>query len=306
MLRGILLYLARNKTMYKMVMSVALFRRMALRFVAGERLEEAVAVVQALNAQGIAASLDHLGENVHDAAATEKATTDYIAALDAIAVNKLHSGISVKLTQLGLDISEELTLQNICKVLDRARELGNIYVRIDMEGSDYTERTIKMVQCLREQYGYENVGTVIQSYLYRSEADVEALNAKRIHVRLCKGAYKEGPRVAFPVKAESDANYVHLSHMLLSNGEYPSIATHDPKMISAALDYIGANQIDRSRFEFQMLYGIRRDEQERLSREGYNMRVYVPYGVDWYPYFMRRLAERPANVLFFITGLVKG
>ncbi len=306
MLRGILLYLAHNQAMYKIVMSVALFRRMALRFVAGERLEEAVEVVRALNAKGIAASLDHLGENVSDAAATTKATADYIAALEAIASHKLHCGISVKLTQLGLDISDELTIENIRKVLDRARELGNIYVRIDMEASQYTARTIKIVHCLREQYGYTNVGTVIQSYLYRSEADIEALNASHIHVRLCKGAYREGSRVAFPFKPDSDANYVHLSHQLLSKGEYPSLATHDPKMIGAVLDYVGANEIDHSRFEFQMLYGIRRDEQERLASDGYNMRVYVPYGVDWYPYFMRRLAERPANLLFFVTGLVKG
>ncbi len=212
----------------------------------------------------------------------------------------------MKLTQLGLDISEDLTVQNIRKVLDRARDLGNIFVRIDMEGSDYTERTVKLVECLYEQYGYKNVGTVIQAYLYRSEADIEELNSKHIHVRLCKGAYKEGPRIAYPIKAQLDANYVNLSRLLLSHGEFPSLATHDPGMIGAVLDYVGEKSIDPSRFEFQMLYGIRRDEQERLARDGYNMRVYVPYGVDWYPYFMRRLAERPANIVFFLTGLVKG
>ncbi len=305
MLRALLVAMSRNKTAYKLIMSLPAARRTAMRFVAGEKLAQAVVVTRELNAKGITVSLDHLGENVTEAAATKLATDNYIAALEAIAENDLKANISIKLTQLGLDIDENLCYQNISRVLQRACDLGGTFVRIDMEGSDYTERTLEMLYRLRED-GFSNVGTVIQAYLYRSESDLEKLNERRIRVRLCKGAYREEPKIAFPVKKNLNDNYVLLAEKLLDQGNYPAIATHDPLMIAAVEKYAQQHKIEPSRFEFQMLYGIRRDAQEELAAQGYNMRVYVPYGIDWYPYFMRRLAERPANIMFFLTGLVKG
>jgi len=270
--------------------------------VAGETLDEALAAVAALNARGIAASLDLLGESVTNEREARAAGAQYLAVLDRINQKKLDANVSLKLTAMGLDISEELCISVMQDVLDRARELST-FVRLDMEGSAYTERTLNLFADRLYPAYKDHVGIVLQSYLYRTRSDVERAVQLGCRVRLCKGAYKEPASVAFPEKEEVDRNYVLCMRMLLDKGNYPGIATHDPRIIDDAKRYVDERQIDRSRFEFQMLYGIRRDLQEQLVRDGYRMRVYVPFGTQWYPYLMRRLAERPANVAF-ITGNV--
>ncbi len=299
MLRGTLLYLANRESIRHFVTHNRLARRSSRRFVAGETLEEALQATRTLNQQGCTVSLDHLGENVTDASEAASAASDYIKILDAIKQSSLDANISIKLTALGLDVGADLCEENVRRVLDRAKSY-NIFVRIDMEGSAYTERTLALVTTLRQDY--EGVGTVIQSYLYRSQKDVENLVASHTRVRLVKGAYKEPAEVAYPRKADVDHRYEQLMHLLLSHGTYPAIATHDVHMIEEAKAFATANNIEKSRFEFQMLYGIRRDLQQQLVREGYNMRVYVPYGTQWYPYLTRRLAERPANLIFIASN----
>src|ERR1051326_8056650 len=293
MLRGTLLYLADQRAIRHFVTHNRIARRSAQRFVAGETLEEALQATRALNQRGFSVSLDHLGENVNDAAEAASAANDYIQILDAIKQARLDANISIKLTALGLDIEEALCEQNVRRVLERAKSYG-IFVRVDMEGGAYTERTLKMVARLRQDD--EEVGTVIQSYLYRTPKDVEALITSKTRVRLVKGAYKEPPEIAYPRKADVDRSYVEEMHLLLAQGNYPAIATHDQKMIDEAKAFAAANSIDKTRFEFQMLHGIRRDLQKQLLNEGYNMRIYVPYGTQWYPYLTRRMAERPANL----------
>jgi proline dehydrogenase len=255
-----------------------------------------------LNARGITASLDLLGESVTNEREARAAGAQYLGVLDHIHEKKLDANVSLKLTAMGLDISEELCISVMQDVLDRARELST-FVRLDMEGSAYTERTLNLFADRLYPAYKDHVGIVLQSYLYRTRSDVERAVQLGCRVRLCKGAYKEPASVAFPEKEEVDRNYVLCMRMLLDKGNYPGIATHDPRIIDDAKRYVDAQQIDRSRFEFQMLYGIRRDLQEQLVRDGYRMRVYVPFGTQWYPYLMRRLAERPANVAF-ITGNV--
>jgi proline dehydrogenase len=281
-----------------------LARKFALRFVAGETPDQAIRAVSALNAKGIRASLDHLGENVtrpHEAVA---AADSYIDILNLIASTGVDSNVSLKLTQMGLDIDEELCLDNVCRILKRARELDN-FVRLDMESSAYTDRTLGMFRRLWNEMGFRNVGVVLQAYLYRTEADVREMNALGARVRLCKGAYNEPPEHAFPRKADVDANYAKLTRLLLTEGNYPGIATHDERLIEYTKRFAASRGISPATFEFQMLYGVRRESQEQLARQGYNMRVYVPYGQEWYPYFMRRLAERPANVVFVLGNLIR-
>ena len=276
--------------------------RVTSRFIAGHTLEREVAVCRRLNAEGILASLDHLGESVKSLEEAERSRDAYLGALDQIAMLGLHATVSIKLTQLGLDFSEAECRANVEQLVQRAKAIGTS-VEIDMESSEYVDRTLALVSDLHARFG--SVRAVIQAYLYRSEHDIEDLCRQSIPVRLCKGAYKEPSDVAFPHKLEVDRNYVRLMTKLLERGTYPAIASHDERIIPQAVQYVKERNIAPDRFEFQMLYGIRRDLQRRLVTDGYRLRLYVPYGNAWYPYFMRRLAERPANVLFLAKNLLK-
>ncbi|HET9002302.1 MAG TPA: proline dehydrogenase family protein [bacterium] len=301
MLRPIFLALSQQRGLAEFALRHAVLRRAALRFVAGERLEEAISAIRALNAAGLAATLDFLGENTATQAAASASAETYAAILDELHRTRVDSNLSLKLTQLGLDLDEGLCETLLARILDRA---GATFVRIDMEGSPYTERTLHLFERLWTA-GHRNVGVVIQSYLRRSEADVERLIARGVRVRLVKGAYAEPPSIAFPHKRDVDAEFARLTERLLRDGVYPAIATHDERLIAAAREVAATYGIAQDRFEFQMLYGIRRDLQIRLRREGYRVRVYVPFGGEWYPYFMRRLAERPANVIFVVGSLLR-
>ena len=304
MLRRTLLYLSNQPRLHRYVGKSKLARRMARRFVAGETLDDAVAAVRALNERRISASLDLLGESVASAADAGAASRAYLALLDRIAAERLDANVSLKLTALGLDIGDDVCLTNIEQVLVRARELGN-FVRLDMEGSTYTERTLRLFTDSLFPRFPENVGIVLQSYLYRTAEDVERAIALRCRVRLCKGAYREPPTVAFPEKRDVDASYLHCMERLLRSGHYPGIATHDERIIDTTVRMARVEKISPDRFEFQMLYGVRRDLQERLVSDGWRMRVYVPYGTHWYPYLMRRLAERPANLMFVLGNIAR-
>lgn len=299
MLRGTLLFLS-EQPLARRVFGGPLAKPLVSRFVAGITLPEAIANVQKLNAAGMTATLDYLGESVGNAAEAGTAAAQYIAILHAIERAGAQCNASLKLTQMGLDVDRELCARNVERIVAQAAQFGN-FIRIDMEGSGYTQATLDLFEQLYARH--QNVGVVIQAYLYRSEADIRALNKLGARVRLCKGAYNEPASVAFPAKADTDNNYVKLMQMLLSEGNYPGIATHDERMIEATRSYAAKQGIAPDRFEFQMLYGIRRDLQEQLVREGYRMRVYVPYGEEWYPYMVRRMAERPANLLFVLKGL---
>jgi proline dehydrogenase len=302
MLRSALLYLSGQQQIFRFVRNNKLAKSFANRFVAGETLESALAAVSRLNTAGITASLDLLGESVHNEAEARAAGQAYVNMLDRIYERKLDANVSVKLTAMGLDISEDLCVATMHKILQRAREYRT-FVRIDMESSAYTQRTMDLFEERLYPAYRENVGIVLQSYLYRTFADVEHANLTKARVRICKGAYKEPETVAYPDKKAVDANYVRCMHALVQYGNYPGIATHDEAIIREAKRFVKEKQIPPTRFEFQMLYGVRRDLQDQLVREGYRMRVYVPFGTQWYPYLMRRLAERPANVAF-LTGNV--
>lgn len=278
-------------------------RRVAHRFVAGETIPDAVEAVRVLNQKGFSASVDYLGEMVTNKEDAQRATDEYIRALKEIHASHLNSNVSLKLTQFGLGIDEEFCRSNVEQVVKCAVELNN-FVRIDMEGSPYTDSTLRVFTSLRKQY--ENVGIVIQAYLYRSEKDIQDVLQLRSRIRLCKGAYKEPPEIAFKEKRGTDANFVKLMKILLTSGVYHGIATHDPAMIRATKDFAQEKNIGKDQFEFQMLYGVRRDLQENLLKEGYGVRVYVPYGEEWYSYLMRRMAERPANLLFVLRNLIRG
>jgi proline dehydrogenase len=302
MLRQAFLYLSNQQRIFRFVRDNRFAKRLAQRFVAGETLEEAIRAVDPLNKKGITTSLDLLGESVTTEREAQAATREILTMLDRINERRVQANVSLKLTQMGLDISEELCVALMHDVVGRARDLRT-FIRIDMEDSTYTERTLRLFEDrLHPSYG-DHVGIVLQSYLYRTLADVERAIAIKARVRLCKGAYKEPATVAYPEKADVDANYVRCMHKLLSEGNYPALATHDDRIIKEAKRYVRANGIGPERFEFQMLYGVRRDLQERLVREGWRVRVYVPFGTQWYPYLMRRLAERPSNIAF-ITGNV--
>ncbi len=307
MFRSFFLYLSAAAWARKTLMALPFATRVARRFVAGETLDDAVRAVQALNRKGILASLDHLGENVHTEADATRAVQAYLDLLERIAAAGIKSNVSLKLTQLGLDISEDLCIGNMRRILECARQFNN-FIRIDMESAAYTDRTLRVFRALRENYEFNNVGIVIQAYLYRSEKDVTDLASEGANIRLCKGAYKEPPEVAFPLKADVDRNYVKLMQIYLDDsarakGAYIGVATHDENMIKATQAFVAQRQIPKDQFEFQMLYGIRSQAQEQLVADGYKMRVYVPYGQEWYPYFMRRLAERPANVWFILRHI---
>jgi len=280
-----------------------LARRLAARFVAGDTLEDGLEAGRRINREGIAVTFDRLGESVTSLAEAEASRDEYVRVLEEISDHQLKANVSIKLTQFGMDISGQACRANVEQLVRRAKEL-NSFVRIDMESNEYTERTLRMVSELHAQYG--TVGTVIQAYLRRSENDVEALCRQGIRVRLCKGAYLESAEVAFQAKSDVDRHFVHLMRILLAAGTYPAIATHDEKIIQAAKDFVRARNLSLDSFEFQMLYGIRRDLQRRLVAEGYRLRLYVPFGKAWYPYFMRRLAERPANVVFLVRNLLRG
>ncbi|MDP9146932.1 MAG: proline dehydrogenase family protein [Acidobacteriota bacterium] len=302
MLRAVLLKLSENKTTARWVTSNSQTRRMARRFVAGETLDEAIAAARDCNNNGMLASLDYLGENVSSAQDAQRARDAYVEIFDRIAAETLHANVSCKLTQLGLDLGVEFCEGLLSSLVDHAASNEN-FLRVDMEGSLYTQRTIEVVKRVRARTS--SVGVVVQSYLYRTAGDVTDLLAYGCRMRLCKGAYKESADVAYPKKRDVDANFVHLMQAMLSSGVYHGIATHDPAMIAATIRFAAANNISKDKFEFQMLYGVRTDLQRRLVKDEYNLRIYIPYGRDWFPYFMRRLAERPANLAFFARNFFR-
>jgi len=307
MLRSVFLYLSRATWAKSLITHIGPARRSAERFVAGETLPEAIEAARRLNDDGLEVALDHLGESVTNEGGAAQAAQAYLDLLDAIASSGVRATASLKLTQLGLDISEQLCLDNMRRILERARATNN-HITIDMESSDYTDSTLRVFRTLRQDF--DNLGTVIQAYLYRSEEDMRALAAEGAFVRLCKGAYQEPPDRAFPKKAAVDANYVRLTELFLSEearaaGAFLAIATHDEKMIAAAKAYIRAHNVPYDSFEFQMLYGVRPNLQAQLRDDGFTVRVYAGYGTEWYPFYMRRLAERPANVWFIVSNFFR-
>jgi proline dehydrogenase len=320
MLRSFFIYLSKAAWAQNLITRWKFAWHAASRFVAGETLEDALGVVQELNRRGINATLDHLGEHTTTPEEAQAATDQILVTLDELGKSELRANISIKLTQIGLALDENLCAQNLERILARAKQNNN-FIRIDMEDTPYTDKTISLYYQMREK-GYKNVGMVVQAYLYRTEADVRRLLADKTPIRLVKGAYKEPPSLAFPKKADVDANFDLITKLLIDasvveektsrlskDGRFPpipAIATHDEKRILFAKQYASKVGLPQNGLEFQMLYGIRRDLQESLAKEGYPVRVYVPFGTHWYPYFMRRLAERPANVWFFISNFFRG
>jgi proline dehydrogenase len=303
--RSALIYLSRHEGLKDFAARFSLFKKLTTRFVAGETIDEAVAAIRELNAEGCSASFDHLNESVANAAEAEGEVQEYLRILDQIDQTGIRSNVSIKLTQFGLELNPELAYKNARTVVAEASRRGH-FVRVDMESSAVTQVTIDIFKRLRSEFGLNDVGIVLQSYLRRTFDDAQELVKLPARIRICKGAYNEPPEVAFPDKQDTDQNYVRVMQLLLSSGVYHGIATHDPKMIDATVAYAQQQGIGKEAFEFQMLYGVRRDLQKQLARDGYNMRVYVPYGKHWYPYFMRRLAERPANIWFVMKNMLKG
>lgn len=304
-LRSFFIALSHNRLLRRFSERSRLGVRLSSRFVAGMKIDDALRVAAAVNKQGMAVTLDSLGESVTTEAEAHAAAEIYHRLLDAIAAHRLDANISVKLTQMGLNLSPALA-ESIAESLARHAKAKGSFVRIDMEDSSLTQATLDIVRRLHAKPELRGaIGIVIQAYLYRSMADIEQLLSEHIRVRLCKGAYSEPAEVAYPRKTDVDANYTRLSELLLASPIYHGLATHDEAMIAAAKSFASRNAIDPSRFEFQMLFGVRRDVQRKLVREGYNVRVYLPFGKDWYPYFMRRLAERPANVLFLAKNFFR-
>ena len=299
-----LLWLSERQGVFNFVRRNGLARKFASRFVAGETVESAVTAAGELKARGITSSLDLLGESVTAEAEAVAARDQYLTMLERMAAAGVEVNVSVKLTQMGLDIGEELCAANLSRILEKAASVSG-FVRLDMEGSEYTQRTLDFFEeRLFDRFG-RHCGVVIQSMLRRSEGDVAKLIAMGARVRLCKGAYLEPPSVAFSDKADVDRNYVQLMERLLAAGNYPGLATHDQAIIRRAREFVRREGIPPDRYEFQMLYGVRRDLQHRLVRDGFRMRVYVPFGTQWYPYLMRRLAERPANIAFILGNVVR-
>ncbi len=301
-MRALLLFLAQQEGFKNFALNFKFFRDTASRFIAGETLDDAIRVVRQANQQKMLGTLDVLGENTLTREDANNACREIITALDRIQAEKVDCNVSVKLTQLGLGLDADFTLQNLMRIAGHARDKGN-FVRVDMEESRYIQSTLDIVASAYAQFG--NVGAVIQSYLYRSEQDTIQLLKKSIRIRLVKGAYLEPDSVAFRKKRDTDANFIKLMKILLVSDSYHAIATHDESIILATIEFARSQGISKDRFEFQMLYGIRRDLQLKLAQEGYNVRIYIPYGRRWYPYFMRRLAERPANVAFIVRNLFK-
>ncbi len=310
MMRSFFLYLSGSNVARRVLLSLPFSGRITRRFIAGDKLQQALDVACKLNEKGLTTAMDLLGESVATEQESRRAADEYIELLEGMNKAGVNGYASLKLTALGLDISEELALENMRRIMKRAIELGR-FIRIDMENTPYTERTLKIFDQLLTEFPRNSIGTVIQSYLRRSEADMKALAAKGAYIRVVKGAYKEPPELAFPDKSDVDANYVKLMQIYLSEearkaGAYLAVATHDPNMIAATREFTEKHGIGKNEFEFQMLYGIRNDLQESLQKEGFQVRTYVPYGSQWYPYFMRRLAERPANVWFILGNFFKG
>jgi proline dehydrogenase len=304
-MRSSLVWLSQRGSLGRLATRLPVTRSMVARFVAGETLEEALGALERLRAQGLRTTVDVLGEAVTSADAAGTAADEYLATLDALARRGLDRNVSVKLSQMGLEIGEEVCRTNVERILTRAAS-HDAFVRIDMEDHTTTDAVLALWRALRPlNASHGESGVVIQAALRRSAADVEALIAERAPVRLCKGAYVEPAAVAYPDKADVDAAYRRLMERLLLEGTFPGIATHDERLIAGAVEFARANDIHPDRFEFQMLYGVRRDLQERLVRAGYGVRVYVPFGTQWYPYFMRRLAERPANVAFILRSILR-
>lgn len=297
--RNFFLFLSKNKLLTKLAKKYGL-RFGASRFVAGETIEQAVEVIKQLNKKGLAVTVDYLGEFVDNEQEANDMANHCIEAIEAIHREKLHSQLSLKMTSMGLDISEELVMRNMRRVLDAAKR-HDVFVTIDMEDYSRCQKTLDIFKQLKTEY--DNVGTVLQAYLYRTVSDIEDLKDYHPNLRLVKGAYKESQEVAFPDKKDVDENFKKIIKMHLLNGNYTAVATHDDAIIEYTKKLVKEYNIPNSQFEFQMLYGIRPERQEQLAREGYTMRVYVPYGTDWYGYFMRRLAERPANVAFVLKGI---
>jgi proline dehydrogenase len=303
-MRQSLLWLSERPAIFRFVRRNGVARRFASRFVAGETVESAVSAARDLAGRGIASSLDLLGESITEEREALAARDQYLRMLEALSAAGAEVNVSVKLTQMGLDIGEDLCAANLVQILEKAEQVGG-FVRIDMEGSDYTQRTLDFFrQRLFERFG-RHCGVVIQAMLRRSAADIADLIAMKARVRLCKGAYLEPPEIAFAEKVAVDRNYIALMEHLLAQGNYPALATHDQAIIAHARSFAARLGLSSDRFEFQMLYGVRRDLQLSLRREGHRMRVYVPFGAQWYPYLMRRLAERPANIAFILGNLAR-
>ena len=301
--RSVLLQMANNKSIESFARHNSQAAGMAKRFIAGETIEQTTDPVRILNRLGLTASLDFLGESVTTEQEVAVVMDTYLRLFQHIRREQLDANVSIKLTSVGLDINPDVCLRNMNRLLNAAGP--DQFVRIDMEGSDYTQRTLDLFYKLWDgAEPHKNVGVVIQSYLHRSADDIEKLIASGVRVRLCKGAYQEPPTVAFQNKEDVDNNYIRLMQRLLKDGNYPGIATHDPRMIEATQAYAETTGIPISRYEFQMLYGVRRDAQVQLRRDGYNVRVYTPFGSHWYPYMMRRMAERPANLMFALRSMV--
>lgn len=301
-LRNLFLYLSQQATLRRFMETSSAAKPLTRRFIAGETLEAELDVVASLAALGIDSAMDHLGENVTQIEDATKSVQAYLEALEQIGERKAPATVSLKLTQLGLDLSNAECLANLRSVAQRAKAIGT-RVEIDMESSVYTQHALDIVKTVFKEYG--NLRCVIQAYLFRSEADIGWINQIGMPVRLCKGAYNESPKIAIPDKDKVDDNYIRLMHLLLDHGHDPAIATHDERMIEEAKRYAIKQGITKNKFEFQMLHGIRRDLQQSLMKDGYRVRVYVPYGAAWYPYFMRRLAERPANLWFVLKSLLR-
>ncbi|MGM8215301.1 proline dehydrogenase family protein [Bacillaceae bacterium W0354] len=300
-MRKFFLFLSNNKFLTRLAQKYGL-KFGAGRFVAGETIEKAAVNIRELNDKGLCVTLDYLGEFVDDAEVAKKRTDEMVKAIEVIARENLDSQVSVKMTSMGLDISRELVMENMRKILEAGKE-HNVFVTIDMEDFERCQKTLDIFEELKKEY--DGIGTVLQAYLYRTVDDIEYLNKYNPNLRLVKGAYKESPEVAYPDKKDVDENYKKIIKMHLLNGNYTAIATHDDVMIDYTKQLVKEHNIPYDQFEFQMLYGIRNEAQEKLAEEGYKMRVYVPYGRDWYGYFMRRLAERPANVAFVLKGMFK-
>jgi proline dehydrogenase len=303
--RDTLIWLSRKEGLKDFATRFGFFKKLTTRFVAGDNLDEVVPFIRQLNAENCTASFDHLNESVGSADEAEKEVEEYLNILTRIDEQRIRSNVSIKLTQFGLGLDPELAYRNARRVVEEAHRRGN-FVRVDMEDSSVTQVTIDIFKRLRAEFDLNTVGIVLQSYLYRTVKDAEELVKLPARIRICKGAYNEPPEVAFPDKKDVDANYVKVMQILLSSGIYHGIATHDPKMIDATIDFAKREGIGKEKYEFQMLYGVRRDLQRQLARDGFNVRIYVPYGKHWYPYFMRRLAERPANIWFVMKNLAKG
>lgn len=308
-LRTVLIYLSHAPWARRLVTELTLAKRVSGRFVAGETIDEAIVSARALNSRGMSVTIDYLGESVTDEVLARASAGEIRQLLDNIQASGVDANVSVKLSQLGLRIRRDLALENVRSIMKHALRYDN-KIRIDMEESDLVDVTFEIYRTLRDEDGYQNVGVVIQSYLYRSERDVARLVDEGAWVRLCKGAYAEPPDVAFPNKADTDQNFITLTHSMLRetairNGLHLGVATHDEKMIDATIDYVKLNGISAKDFEFQMLFGIRRELQQKLVQQGYNVRIYVPYGTAWYPYLVRRLAEHPANMWFFVSNLFR-